>query len=233
MLQFCGAQLFCFCVGLILAGLLQKAGFAAFQSPDGLGAVVLGTLGFQGATWVLAPLFLWQHQIRWRDAFGLCGPQMPRTLLLAGLTTLALLPVTWGLQFLSVDLLTRAGWPPEEQLAVTLLTEAKSWGMRIYLGAFAVALAPVAEEFIFRGVLYPFVKRLGYPRLAWIGVSLAFALVHDDVATFVPLLALALALTWLYEKTDNLLAPITAHALFNTANLIVLCFAQKFSAPSA
>jgi membrane protease YdiL (CAAX protease family) len=87
-------------------------------------------------------------------------------------------------------------------------------------------LAPVAEEFIFRGMLYPFVKQLGWPRLAWIGVSFAFALIHDDAATFVPLFVLALALTWLYEKTDNLLAPIAAHSLFNAANLVILCFGK-------
>ena len=32
------------------------------------------------------------------------------------------------------------------------------------------------------------------------------------------LFVLALALTWLYDRTDNLLVPITAHALFNAAN---------------
>jgi membrane protease YdiL (CAAX protease family) len=221
-LQFCGAQLFCFCVGLVIAGLLGKAGFAAFQPPDGFGAVLLVTLGFQGATWVLAPFFLRQHQIYWRDAFGLRAPHLSRMLFLAGLLTLALLPVVLGLQIISAELLTLAGWPPGDQLAVTLLTGTKSWWMRVYLGVFAVVLAPVAEEFIFRGMLYPFVKRLGYPRLACIGVSLAFALVHDDAATFVPLFVLALALTWLYELTDNLFAPIAVHALFNAANLLLL-----------
>jgi len=231
-LQFCGAQLLCFCLGLTIAGLLQKAGLAAFQPPDGFGAVLLGTLGFQGVAWLLILFFLRQHQVGWREALGVCGPQLPRALLLALLLALAILPVAWGLQFLSVDVLTRAGWPPEEQLAVTLLANTKSWWMRVYLGAFAVVLAPVAEEFIFRGMLYPLVKQLGWPRLAWVGVSFAFALIHDDAATFVPLFVLALALTWLYEKTDNLLAPITAHALFNAANLVLLFFAQNFSVPS-
>jgi hypothetical protein len=231
-LQFCGAQLLCFCLGLMISGLLQKAGLAAFQPPDGFGAVLLATLGFQGAAWLLILFFLRQHQTGWREAFGVYGPQLPRALLLALLLAIAILPVAWGLQFLSVDVLTRAGWPPEEQLAVTLLANTKSWWMRVYLGAFAVVLAPVAEEFIFRGILYPFVKQLGWPRLAWIGVSFAFALIHDDAATFVPLFVLALALTWLYEKTDNLLAPIVAHALFNTANLVLLFFAQNFSVPS-
>jgi membrane protease YdiL (CAAX protease family) len=43
-----------------------------------------------------------------------------------------------------------------------------------------------------------------------------------DAAALVPLFVLALALTWLYEKTGNLLAPIAAHSFFNAANLIVL-----------
>ena len=42
-----------------------------------------------------------------------------------------------------------------------------------------------------------------------------------------PLFVLALVLTWLYEKTDSLLAPIAAHALFNAANLVLLCLLQN------
>jgi membrane protease YdiL (CAAX protease family) len=231
-LQFCGAQLFCFCLGLTIAGLLQKAGLAAFQPPDGFGAVLLGTLGFQGVAWLLILFFLRQHQVGWREAFGFRGPQLLRALLLALLLAIAILPVAWGLQFISMDALTRAGWPPEEQIAVTLLANTKSWWLRVYLGAFAVVLAPVAEEFIFRGMLYPFVKQLGSPRYALFGISAIFALIHLDAGTLVPLFVLALALTRLYEKTDNLLAPIAAHALFNAANLVLLFFAQNFSVPS-
>jgi len=225
-LQFCGAQLLCFCLGLLIAGSLQKAGIAAFQPPDGFGAVLLGTLGFQGAAWLLILFFLRQHQVGWREAFGFRGPRLPYALLIAVLVVVVLLPVALGLQQVSAVVLTRLGWPPEEQLAVTLLANTKSWWMRVYLGVFTVVLVPVAEEFIFRGMLYPFVKQLGWPRLAWVGVSFAFALIHDDAATFVPLFVLALMLTWLYEKTDNLLAPITAHSLFNAANLVILSFVK-------
>ena len=223
MLQFIGAQLFCICLVPIMAALLQKTGLAAFRSPDGFGAVLLGTLGFQGAAWLLIWFFLRQHQAGWREALGFRGPQLPRALLMAALVVIILLPVALGLQQVSAVVLTKLGWQPQEQMAVTLLVGTKSWGMRVYLGVFAVVLAPVAEEFIFRGMLYPFVKQLGWPRLAWLGVSFAFALIHDDATTFVPLFALALALTWLYEKTDNLLAPIAAHSLFNGANLVLLC----------
>jgi len=208
------------------AGWLQKAGLAAFQPPDGFGAVLMGTLGFQGVTWLLIGFFLRQHQVGWGKAFGFHGPQLSRTLLMAVLLGIAILPVAWGLQYLSVEVLSRLGWPPEEQVAVALISGAKSWWLKLYLGGFAVVLAPVAEEFIFRGMLYPFVKQLGSPRSAFFGTSAVFALIHLDVDTLVPLFVLALALTWLYEKTDNLLAPIVAHALFNAANFGLLLYSE-------
>ena len=223
---FCAVQLVCFCLGVTMVSLLQRAGFTAFKSPDSVGTLLLGTLSFQGVTWVLIYFFLRDHQVRWREAFGLQETRWPRALLGALMTVLVILPVAWLLQQASGIVLERVGWPPEEQTAVTLLAGAKAWWTRVYLGVFAVVLAPVAEEFIFRGVLYPFAKQLGYPRFAWIGVSFLFALIHMDAARFVPLFALALALTWLYERTDNLLAPITAHGLFNVANLVVLCFVK-------
>ncbi len=209
-----------------MVSLLHKAGFMAFKSPDGFGTVLLGTLSFQGATWVLIYFFLRLHQVHWREVFGLRESRLPRALLTALLTALVVLPVAWWLQQASVLVLEKIGWPPEAETAVMLLTGAKSWWTRVYLGAFAVVIAPVAEEFIFRGVLYPFVKQLGYPRFAWMGVNFLFALIHMDAAALVPLFVLALALTWLYERTDNLLAPITAHSLFNVANLVVFYFAK-------
>ena len=127
-----------------------------------------------------------------------------------------------GLQLACGWGLTRLGMNPATETAVELLENAKSVWFRVYLAGFAVVLAPVAEEFIFRGMLFPFLKRLGLPWLAWFGVSALFALIHCNAVSFLPLLLLALALTWLYDQTGNLLAPITAHALFNAINLVLL-----------
>jgi membrane protease YdiL (CAAX protease family) len=226
-IQFCAAQFVCLCLGMAAAGLLQKFGVNGFKQPEDYGNILLGTLCFQGATWILIPIFLRQHQIGWREAFGLRGPKLNRVLLSAVIFTIVILPVAWLFQNISVSVLAKLGWPPADQTAVALMAEAKSLWLKIYLGMFAVVLAPVAEEFIFRGMLFPFVKQLGWPRLAWFGVSFLFALIHFDAAIFVPLFVFALALTWLYEKTDNLLAPIVAHSLFNAANLVILFYTPK------
>ncbi|MGB7768921.1 MAG: type II CAAX endopeptidase family protein [Verrucomicrobiia bacterium] len=223
---FCAAQLASLGLGLAMIGLLQKAGFTAFQPPAGSGAVLVGTLAFQGATWVLIPFFLRQHQVNWRDAFGLRQAELTRAWFPAVGAVCLFLPVAWLLQYVSIDTLTRIGWPPENEAAVMVLTGARTWWLRGYLCLFTVAIGPVAEEFIFRGMLYPFVKQCGWPRLAWFGVSFVFALIHWDAAAFVPLFLLALVLTWLYERTGSLLAPILAHALFNAVNLVLLCWFQ-------
>jgi membrane protease YdiL (CAAX protease family) len=227
-IQFCAVQFACLFLGVAFAGLLHKSGVAGFKQDADFGNILLATLSFQGVTWILIPIFLRQHQLHWRDAFGFEKSNLLRTLALAAGTLIAVLPIALVLEKISIISLEKIGWKLEEQTAVKLFSDAKLWPTGIYLGVFAVIIAPVAEEFIFRGMLFPFVKQLGFPKLAWLGVSLLFALIHADAAIFVPLFVLALALTWLYEKTDNLFAPIFAHSLFNAANLVVL-ICQKSS----
>jgi membrane protease YdiL (CAAX protease family) len=230
-MQFIALQFLCFFSGMVAIALLHKSGLAGFKAEAGFGNVLLATLCFQGATWILIPVFLRQHQVRWRDVFGLHGENLKRPLAVAAGVVAGILPVAWLLQGASIAVLEKIGWPVEDQAAVLLLAGAKSAWLKIYLGAFAVVIAPVAEEFIFRGVLFPFVRQLGFPKSAWLGVSALFALIHFDAGTFVPLFALALALTWLYEFTGNLFAPIFAHSLFNAANLVLL-FATQIHVPT-
>jgi membrane protease YdiL (CAAX protease family) len=54
-----------------------------------------------------------------------------------------------------------------------------------------------------------------------------FALAHLNLPTILPLFALALMLTYIYEKTDNLFACIYTHAAFNAANVIYLYYQQN------
>lgn len=226
-LLFCAAQAFFLFFGMAIAGLLQKWGVTGFKSPSDFGNPLVATLSFQGATWILIPVFLALHGVKFRDAFGL-KKQSPWvvSLLVLGVVVLALL-VAAVLEPASVFVLQKLGWRAHPEEAVTLVTGARAFWMRLYLDFFAVVLAPVAEEFIFRGVLYPVIKQLGYPRLALFGVSALFALIHLDAAIALPLFVLALGLTWLYERTDTLLAPIAAHGLFNAANLVLLAYVSK------
>ncbi len=212
---------------MTIAALLQKWGVVGFKNPADFGNPLLATLSFQGTTWLLIPGFLGLHGVKFREIFGLKNESPWVVLLLVlGVVVLALLAAA-ALEPASLYVLQKLGWKAHPEEAVALVTGAKAFWMRLYLDFFAVVLAPVAEEFIFRGVLYPVVKQLGYPRLALFGVSALFALIHLDAAIALPLFLLALGLTWLYERTDSLLAPIAAHSLFNAANLVLLAYVSK------
>ena len=229
-LLFCGAQFLCVVLGQIGVLFLHKFGVGGFKHENDFGNILLATLSFQGATWILIPIFLRLQQWHWRDAFGFRKMEFLPSLTLAAAAFIPVLFVALLLQSLSVLAMQKLHWQPGQETAVKLLLTARWWPTGVYLAFFAVVLAPVAEEFIFRGVLFPFLKELGHPKAAWLGVSALFALIHGDAAVFVPLFVLALALTWLYEKTGNLLAPIAVHGLFNAVNLVVFVFAQKYGA---
>lgn len=189
--------------------------------------VLIAVLSFQGAALVLVHWFLREQQIGWAEAFGFKRGGN-RVLLLGMAVAFLFLPIGWGLQSASALVLDHFHIPAQEQQAVEVLRATESWVNRLLLGVTAVLLAPVAEEILFRGILYPAIKQRGFPRLAWWGTSLLFGAIHLNLVTFVPLTILALSLVWLYEKTNNLLAPITAHTLFNAMNFAMLFFGESF-----
>jgi membrane protease YdiL (CAAX protease family) len=133
------------------------------------------------------------------------------------------------LQWISLAIISLLHFNSADQAAVLTLQGAQSWDTRAYLIAFTVLVAPVAEEVIFRGIIYPTIKQSGHPKIALWLTSFLFALIHGNVPIFLPLLVLALALTFLYEVTDNLLASITAHAVFNGINVVQLYFGEDLS----
>jgi len=216
----------CFYAGLFLGACVQKiAGPAAASA----GQMVVGVLSFQGAALLLAGRFLQDHQTTWREGFGLSNCR-GHALLLGLILACLFLPVGYGLQWLSAEAmvhLPRLKLNPEDQQAVQTLAATTNWAQRWAFGLVTIFLVPPAEETLFRGILYPWIKQAGWPRVALWGTSLFFALVHFNLASFLPLTVFALLLTALYERTDNLLAPVAAHAMFNALNFARLCMLDK------
>jgi membrane protease YdiL (CAAX protease family) len=99
-----------------------------------------------------------------------------------------------------------------------MLETAVSLPTKLVIGFLAIVVAPFVEELVFRGLIYPTLKQNGFPRLALWGTSLLFAAIHDNLMILLPLTFLAVVLTLLYEATDNLLAPMLAHSVFNCVN---------------
>ncbi len=113
----------------------------------------------------------------------------------------------------------------QEQPLVELFRDSSTTGdysgmVKIFVGA--VIFAPLTEEFLFRGFFYGIGKRYLGPLGAGFIVSLLFAASHANVASLPTLFVLAICLTLAYERTGSLFVPMTMHALFNCANLVVL-----------
>jgi membrane protease YdiL (CAAX protease family) len=98
---------------------------------------------------------------------------------------------------------------------------------RIPIIILAVVIAPLAEEFFFRGFLYGVLKRYAgaLPSMAFTGI--AFALIHLHVPSLLPLFLLACVLTLAYELSGSLLVPMAMHALFNAITLVGVFFAGR------
>jgi len=76
-------------------------------------------------------------------------------------------------------------------------------------------LGPFFEELLFRGCLYRAMRRRFSFWPAAVLSSLAFAVLHGYFFLFFYIFIFGLALTSLYERRGNLIAPLTFHALNN------------------
>jgi uncharacterized protein len=102
-----------------------------------------------------------------------------------------------------------------------LLENNNNWAFGIFLITAAIA-APLFEEYLFRGFLFPSLTRY-FTVWQSIGLSgLIFAVAHLSVSEVLPLAALGSILAYVYYRTGNLLASMLIHGLWNGGSLLTL-----------
>jgi membrane protease YdiL (CAAX protease family) len=143
---------------------------------------------------------------------------------------LGLMPPFLLCAWVSVLILTRLDIPLERQFVVGLLADPScSTLLKVHIVLVATFVAPVLEEAIFRGILLPVVARHTGTGLGVCLISLLFALVHFNLASFVPLFLLAAALALAYIWTRSLLVSIVMHGMFNAWNIAILLLVSRGS----
>jgi membrane protease YdiL (CAAX protease family) len=217
-----------FCLGMLLAGLVLPSAAAWPKARSDFWQIVLSAFSLEIPALVWIGFFLRQHNVSWKEAFGLQMTSPVKAAAYGLLAAALFLPVAMGYRLLSEDMMDLAHFKPQDQAAVeTLQDPSLTVAEKTLLGVIMVVFAPVVEEALFRGILYPALKQRGFPRLALWGSSVLFAAVHFNMVTFLPLLVFALVLVYLYETFQNLLVPIAAHALFNAVNFLALIFMDQ------
>ena len=211
-------------LGMCVALVLKKIFPHLAPADERFFVFIISTVSFQGVALLLTHRFLRQHEVGWREFLGLDQAGWNRVLWLAlGVAALAL-PVALLLNALSEMVLVTLRGKAEMQPTMKILELTVGTFRRVCFGFTAVLLAPVVEEILFRGLLYPAIKLRGYPKCALIGTSLLFAAIHGSLMTLVPLFFLAVVFVWLYERTGTLAAPIAAHSFFNTVNFFIFIY---------
>ncbi len=139
-----------------------------------------------------------------------------------GLLLLAALPIV-GL-FSLIALLLPQDMQQEQELVTLFGDVSKSGNLEtiVLIVLAAVVVAPLCEEFVFRGYFYPVWKRYFGPVGSAVLASTLFALMHVNIASLPGLFALAMCFTVAFEISGSILVPITMHAIFNSLSLVML-----------
>ncbi|WP_433507559.1 lysostaphin resistance A-like protein [Pseudonocardia halophobica] len=170
-------------------------------------ATVLGTFGLVGLLLALrvrswAPLRLGVPAVRWVVAGAAAGVGLRLLCIPIGLAWQALTGDTGNPQQFLVDAVTAGGW----SLAIMLL-----------LAGLAV---PLAEEMLYRGVVYSSLRRYG-PVVAALGSSVVFGLLHLSPVVIIVAFLLGLVNAVLVERTGSLWPAVASHVVFNTSALVL------------
>jgi membrane protease YdiL (CAAX protease family) len=157
----------------------------------------------------------------WEEGFGM-GTKQLRLLRLSPVLYLAAIPflmiVTQGYHWVLVH------WLDMEltmQDAAQAITEERSWLESGYILVTIVA-APIYEELIFRGILFPYIARQVGVAGGVLAVSAVFALIHSHIPSILPLFLLSVALCLAYWRTGSLWVSIGIHAIFNAIGALAV-----------
>ncbi len=207
-----------------LIGLLTGTGWAITSLLDQpqvgtliiIQGLTLDLAGLGGIAWLVK-----SHGWNWQEAFGL-GRLSKKLVQYGVIFYITLIPFILISSLVYQGILTSKGYPPNLQdIAILLSGDYPLW-VRSFMFLFAVAIAPLFEECLFRGILLPMaVRKLGLGTGIFV-ISLLFAAIHFHLGSFIPLLVIASGFSLAYLYTKSLWVPVIMHGLFNGVNLALL-----------
>lgn len=87
--------------------------------------------------------------------------------------------------------------------------------------ALVLVAAPLAEEMLFRGLLYPLLRRRAGILASVLITAAVFALMHGNLVQFASVLPLAVLLALVYERTRTVWPCVLMHLAFNLVAMVL------------
>lgn len=139
----------------------------------------------------------------------------------------------------SAFILKESGWHArvqshfgsELQDSVRLIMTSSDAPLLIAISLSAIVIAPIAEEVIFRGYVYPVAKRYSEKWFAAIFSASLFGVVHMNLLGLPMLILIGLLLVILYEKTGSIWPCILCHMAFNGFSIGMIFLARFLGEP--
>ncbi len=116
-----------------------------------------------------------------------------------------------------------------QQQVVQMFKAVKNPSVMAFFAVFAILLAPIAEEMVFRVFLFNVGLRYGGFWLGAIISGILFGLAHGDLFVLLPLALGGVVLCYVYYRTRNAYASMITHGLFNSFTVIALIFAPNLA----
>lgn len=86
---------------------------------------------------------------------------------------------------------------------------------------FTLLIAPVCEEVLFRGALYPLLRRWAGPPPVMVATSIPFAALHGNVVQAIAVVPMAMLLACVYEYVRRIALTIALHTVFNLFGMVI------------
>jgi len=116
-----------------------------------------------------------------------------------------------------------------EQTVVEMFKQLHDPHTIAFFAVFAILLAPIAEETIFRVFLFNVGLRYGGFWAGAIFSGLLFGLAHGDLFALIPLALGGVVLAAVYYYTRNAFASMITHGCFNALTVLALIFAPQLT----
>jgi membrane protease YdiL (CAAX protease family) len=140
----------------------------------------------------------------------------------------ALYPAVVFVVGLTINLLLRAISGDVVRVPEQIPKHLSSFGVGVTL-FYGILIAPIGEEFFFRGVLFRSIRdRHGFWAGA-LGSGVAFGLIHymqgpglNAVLLMCVMVFTGIGLAWIYERRGTIVAPMMAHVTFNVIGVVLI-----------
>lgn len=181
-----------------------------------LSNMILGSLIYVFAALLLVFFAVVQEKTRFVSLFHAPKISIRAAALKGVVYGIAAIPPTMLATVLANDLIARAGYEIKSQPVIEWLTAPDTTtSARCAIFISAVIIAPLAEELIFRGILFPAVLQ----RNSWIFSAMLtgciFSLIHFHPPSFLSIFVLSFFFSAGYSATGSLITPIVMHMVFN------------------